>query len=1143
MLLQNTEHLIPLKIALREWATGDTTGNSIATPMAPTNAGSLDYIDDENIGNRNVEGIRGVLTSDSKKSGAGLASQPNANYNSFPLGYPVVSTNKVGFLGFSNDVVGTKTSIVKNPNWIYDGGNDDPTLHNCMYPQLKAFYDSGDPLVCAYSYASVATVHEQVWDNCTHGGNLPRTTYDTVRDLTSRFTLTSYVNNNSASEDINIEWKKEDTKTTVYAKEQNVIEFFQKINNSKYNREYWTADKFAPGTEWVSVNFAVTGDDGKTAIGSRRLRIIPTSNIEAGTDNLDITVGSKYNHAKDSYYAYSTGQRMSTNIKDITIGSYPDATPFDVADPRYDLIKNKTLKSGTKVFDLFNTYNDEYQVSAEFMSDVETGIEKLHKDNIVNVYVYDVKKFRELSGTNITEIVYIEDGKTKEESAVLSPTLLNDPDADPVRKAKAKKWAEKFNGNTSFESDDSGRYLVEYEWIRTDGRYARDAKMILVQPEKHKVQLEVKNFANSTMNSSSLKLSAVEFTGGAIRPNTDFTERPIAKLEKTIPHFKAVDLAFKKTNVATEIKKIVFTITTNDLSGKLQEQIVTIDDVKDNQLFNVPITYYYSSFEEGGKYFAKEVTTNREYTLKYEAAGDYYYLTMNNAFSDEETGLSRKDLESDVKITIFVEDANVPSTGSVTVTNKTFDNGAESHVDDTIAYVIKDVAGNVIESEFSLNSKTNNSKALAGLEVGTYSIERKDSAKYSLKNIMVDSTEITTSSASFKIVADNNTQIIINNERFTQGSTKITNKVLKNNVETAVTDKIAYIVKNDAGTKVEEFSLDSKDSAEKVLSDLEEGDYTLERVVSGSDKYTYKDMSINGASVVTTNPTTFKVEARKETKIVVRNDQVATGKITLSNKTFENGIETNVTDTISYVIKDSDGKQVGNEIVLDSKVNNMIVLPELKVGEYIIERKVSSQYTLKEVYINGIAVATNNATAFSVVADANTEIVIENAKVAIPPSIEEGKLSIHNKTFNNEKETHVEDKIQFVIRNKEGIVIEDFFMDSKAMNSKQLILPVGTYELERVDTELYNLKDIQVDSARYETSKVRIIVIKNGAHEVVINNVKKQVTPIPPNEDIPTGDIFAQQTQSYLLMMLTSLIALTAMLLTMLYKINAKNKE
>ncbi len=225
-----------------------------------------------------VGGVNGVYTDDTNKNGtlySGLDSDPGAN----------------GFLGFSSDQV---------PEWVMtkDG----------MYPQLNVFINASTfapetrDLVRAFSQASVSTVHLDAWEKDFENNDLPTTSYDTVRDVTARFKMTS----NARSR-----WQSDGVTSTV-------ANITMPVLNLAQSNGVWYAGKFVPGTEWLEVDVTVNG-----SVGRRRLRIIPTMNLTAGASQ---TVPSTmlYDHADDVRFVYSTGPRMAMNPNDLTLGVYPD---------------------------------------------------------------------------------------------------------------------------------------------------------------------------------------------------------------------------------------------------------------------------------------------------------------------------------------------------------------------------------------------------------------------------------------------------------------------------------------------------------------------------------------------------------------------------------------------------------------------------------------------------------------------------------------------------------------------------------------------------------------------------------------------------------------------------------------------------
>ncbi|MEG0276289.1 MAG: hypothetical protein RR630_04595 [Coprobacillus sp.] len=820
--------------AMREWESGKTR----------------DYLEvnDEVLnsqGLNNILGLKGVLTSDSKKFGNGLASQPKT-------GVAISDFDKVtGFTGFTDDaLVSSGSSIVKNPNWIYDGGNLNSTLHNCMYPQLKIFFENNNPLIRAFSYASVATVHEQVWDKCTHDQELPLATYDTIRDLTSRFTLTSYVDNPKDTGTLDIDWKKNDVKTGIYGVQKSVIGLLDKVQNSKYNREYWTADRFAPGIEWVKAEFKIT-QDGKEYVGSRRLRIIPTSNITPGSDQIDLSVGDTYNHAKDMYMAYSTAQRMSEVVPDITTGVYPDSQAFE--DSRVN-IQEKT----NDIENQFALDTNKFLVGAEHMTKAVREVDTTHPDNIVSTYVYEVKAFEEVPGSDIAKIAY----GTKAD-AIVSPAVLKGTDAE--RKSKAEAWIKKLTGQSEFKKEDKGRYLIEYEWVLPDGRFMRDSKMIMVQNGTHNVTAEVRNTNNDTLNNGSLKLNidSYEYSDSTM-PSPKFSEETVSSAKTEVKHGVPANIAFESINEKTTIDKIKFEFKLSDISSSNSTQEVIIKNVVVDKPFDVEISYYYSSFEENGNYYAKKVSTTKQYTLKKDATKGYYYLSLNQKFNDAHTGLDRRDVECDVKATIYVTDTKAVNTGKVTVQTKTFENDSVVSLSDKFKYQI--TGANGFEKIIEVSSEKDAIENLK-LSVGNYTITQLTDNGYPLKEVTVDGKKVV-KPFHFTVTTDDTVNIVFTNKKATQyGTVEISNETFKNDKRVYTEDPFEYQIFNSNGKVIKEFTLTSELN-QHIRFELPIGTYTIVQKPLGG--YTLQNMNING-NISNSAPFSFTIQKDGEVKVVAKN--------------------------------------------------------------------------------------------------------------------------------------------------------------------------------------------------------------------------------------------------------------------------------
>ncbi len=228
---------------------------------------------------QSVSGITGVFTADAYKNGimsSGLTSAAGVN----------------GFTGFTAAQTG---------QWVI--------TNDGLYPQVAVFVNPSTftaenrNVVIAFSRASVSTVHLSTWEKDYEGDYLPETVYDTVRDLTVRFPLTS----GAATT-----WHKGGAKTQIFGTMQDVLSLSQFEGT-------WHADDFVPGVEWLEVNVTVDG-----AVGSRWLRIIPTANLIAGNFQ-KIYDTQLYDHADDVAMVYSTAQRMARSAnRDITQGVFPD---------------------------------------------------------------------------------------------------------------------------------------------------------------------------------------------------------------------------------------------------------------------------------------------------------------------------------------------------------------------------------------------------------------------------------------------------------------------------------------------------------------------------------------------------------------------------------------------------------------------------------------------------------------------------------------------------------------------------------------------------------------------------------------------------------------------------------------------------
>lgn len=724
--------------AMREWETGinrDAAMNLIPGGGEQPSGGKGDMI-----------GIKGVLTSNSDKSGAGLAALPGTN----------------GFTGFDQQDIIIGGNI--HDLWLYDGNNLNPDLHNCEYPQLSVFasgtaaeWGEFTDMVRAFSFASAATIHQQVWDKCSDASHdsLATTTYDTVRDLTMRMTMTSYIEPVDPSA-VHVEWTIDETKTPLYGRDVPVVGYRGQTYNDVYKRNYWTIDKFAPGIEWLTVKISING-----VTGNRRLRIVPTANLAPGGDQLNLIEGDSYNHAQDMAMAYSTGPRINVDTDDITQGVFPDS-PIENGDERKSILKNIMVTSGNdytidrtpgKVPDSFAVDNDKFTtLKTNFMTGADGVMPNNHPNTYMNVNLYKLPELTPDSSGNDVQIVLDDSMKINLE--------------DPTN----AHWRDKLNGKIPFAGQDLGRYVIEYLWVLDDARFIKDSKMLLIQPEPHAVNVYVKK-ANGSPNTKSLQLFMQEYDRADAVPTPSFSGTPTSKLSRDdISTGDAVLFAAKKSPDDTNlITKIEFEIHTAD--GTRHEEIVN-PNIGDK--FEFPMTYFYGSYENGGIYYVKQVEALKSYTLEYNAVDKYYFLKMDNTFEFDYTDgankphtLIRNDVDNDIDVTITIEPAPIPS-GTLEITKQVKQDGAEIYTGEVFNFNVSDA--DKFATQVQVYSELNQNKISLNLPVGNYTIRELISMGYDLEGITIDGVPVVDiSNVSIEIKKGETLSLVVINTRTTGG--------------------------------------------------------------------------------------------------------------------------------------------------------------------------------------------------------------------------------------------------------------------------------------------------------------------------------------------------------------------------------------
>ena len=256
---------------------------TVQTPLESENC----YYDKQTTGMREdgeekATGIYGVLTKDKHSAGtlySGLTSAPGAN----------------GFKGFTD-----------NSQWVFEEG---------VYPQLAVFANADENIwkentdaVKAYSKASVQTIYLENYEKDYNENELPLTTYDTIRDITAKFSMSDG------------NWKSGYNTDGTFSEKLTVVngKTYKILNLETINEKQWVTD-FAPGVDWMQVRTTVNGEEG-----SRILRLCPTINLDPGIGQT-VIVGNSYDHRLNASLAYTNAVSLANNLF-LFEGSYNNAT-------------------------------------------------------------------------------------------------------------------------------------------------------------------------------------------------------------------------------------------------------------------------------------------------------------------------------------------------------------------------------------------------------------------------------------------------------------------------------------------------------------------------------------------------------------------------------------------------------------------------------------------------------------------------------------------------------------------------------------------------------------------------------------------------------------------------------------------------
>lgn len=283
-----------------------------------------------------------------------------------------------------------------------------------LYPQLLAMNNHTNIKFRAQSAASTATVF------CNDWSDIKQTGFDTVRDTMRNYSFSSiekfgsntqFASAHIVSDNIsNVTWDKDDNISPV-DRTSPVIQLAE--------NPYYTTS-ISPGIEWVEVSLEYT-DESSSAIGNRRLRLIPTSVIETGGDK---RVDVFYDGADNETSPYDHKEGFATTYLDAaTLQSYLDS---DTAHP-------EALQTFEQI------------TSQQYADGIISGTMSLPFNSKVTNFA-------------ITASMTHQDG---------SPASIDN-------------LFEKLNGTMRFEAADCGMYKIVYKASLDDGRYLSIGKKLIV---------------------------------------------------------------------------------------------------------------------------------------------------------------------------------------------------------------------------------------------------------------------------------------------------------------------------------------------------------------------------------------------------------------------------------------------------------------------------------------------------------------------------------------------------------------------------------------------------------------------------------------------------------------------------------------
>lgn len=542
----------------------DKNDSITAFAKLPENATSNSYYDKQTTGMREdgeekSGGITGILTQDKKNAGvtySGLTSQPGTN----------------GFKGFSD-----------NSQWVFENG---------LYPQLAVFANAdkttwGDAtdMVKAYSKASVQTVYLENYETDYNDNELPLNTYDTVRDITSKFTMS----NGAWKKGYNTDGTFTDKTTTVNGKEYEILTM------DTMKGEQWVTD-FAPGIEWLQVKSNIN-----TSTGSRILRMCPTINLDPGNGST-VIANNKYDHRDNVTLAYTSASNLG-NSNLLFEGNYNEATNnsnilnVSAAGGIDNVAGNFGNKIHTLVydFDANNIYPDASFTLDELKNKLQNSNEVTVAGDFDKIYTGENNIPNTEKGYHLLEYIWeLPDGRYVRNGKMV---VVKDVPFDvSVHAVKDLSLAA-----SGANQDDTS--------VKLGTAIGNSADLSNTTISQSKVEVNYGNTATISweipVNSDGNPIS--ELTGATIRTGTDYTEWCVGSYDNNQNQFKAMSHDFSIIKNTTTDTYDVLTQTINR----------TYPIIKKGNTYQVTFNFNDSAY--------KDIEDNVEVNLQFERIKTYMY--------------------------------------------------------------------------------------------------------------------------------------------------------------------------------------------------------------------------------------------------------------------------------------------------------------------------------------------------------------------------------------------------------------------------------------------------------------------------------------------------------------------------------------